>query len=142
MRRLFLIFLMIALSLTGYAFPTDTADTSTVQAQVAHVIDGDSIKITIYGQPYTVRYIGIDTPEIYPSEEPYGQEATLKNRELVEVQIVILEKDISETDKYGRLLRYVYVWNLFVNAEMVRSGHAKAVSYPPEKITGIHGQAN
>jgi len=45
---------------------------------------------------------------------------------------VTLEKDISETDKYGRLLRYVYVDDLFVNGELVRLGYAEAVSYPPD----------
>jgi micrococcal nuclease len=46
--------------------------------------------------------------------------------------VVRLEKDISETDKYGRLLRYVYVGDLFVNAELVKLGYAQVATYPPD----------
>jgi len=41
-------------------------------------------------------------------------------------------KDVSETDRYGRLLRYVYVGDTFVNAELVALGYAQAVTYPPD----------
>jgi hypothetical protein len=65
-------------------------------------------------------------------EEPYSREASNKNRELVEGKIVKLEKDVSETDKYGRLLRYVWVNGLFVNAELIRLGYAQIATYPPD----------
>jgi len=109
--------------------------TALIEAQVSRVIDGDTIEVNIGGNPYTVRYIGIDTPEtVHPTigEEPYGKEATAKNRELVEGKIVKLEKDVSETDKYGRLLRYVYVGDVFVNAELVKQGYAQVATYPPD----------
>jgi micrococcal nuclease len=54
------------------------------------------------------------------------------NTALVAQQRVILEKDVSETDQYGRLLRYVYVGDRMVNAELVRLGYARAPSYPPD----------
>jgi len=79
-----------------------------------------------------VRYIGIDTPEIYPQLEPFGSEAWQANRRLVEGKRVRLERDVSETDKYGRLLRYVYVDGVFVNAELVKQGLAWAKAYPPD----------
>ncbi len=104
-------------------------------AMVDRIVDGDTIEVTIGGQKYTVRYIGIDTPEtVHPTrgEEPYGREAKEKNRELVEGRKARLEKDVSETDRYSRLLRYVYVGDLFVNAELVRLGYAQAISYPPD----------
>jgi len=98
-------------------------------AKVIQVIDGDTI--TIEGG-YRVRYIGIDTPEIYPVLETYGTEAWQANRKLVEGKEVRLERDVSETDKYGRLLRYVYVDNVLVNAELVRLGLAEVKAYPPD----------
>ena len=98
-------------------------------ARVTQVIDGDTI--TVEGG-YRVRYIGIDTPEIYPKLETYGMEALEANRKLVEGKEVRLERDVSETDKYGRLLRYVYVDGIFVNAELVRQGWAEAKAYPPD----------
>jgi micrococcal nuclease len=64
--------------------------------------------------------------------EFYGPEAKAKNIELVEGKVVTLVKDVSETDKYGRLLRYVYVDGVFVNGELVRLGYARAVAYPPD----------
>lgn len=106
-----------------------------IQATVVRVIDGDTIEVDIEGRLCKVRYIGIDTPEtVHPTrgEEPYGKEACAKNKELVEDRIVELEKDVSETDKYGRLLRYVYVNGLFVNAELVRLGYAQVATYPPD----------
>lgn len=99
---------------------------------VTRVIDGDTIEIE-GGQ--RIRYIGIDTPETVDPNEPdgcYGKEASDKNKELVEGKKVRLEKDVSETDKYGRLLRYVYVGDTFVNEYLVKEGYATSVSYPPD----------
>jgi len=98
-------------------------------ALVTQVIDGDTIVIE---GGYRVRYIGIDTPEIHPELEAYGMEALEANRRLVEGKEVRLEQDVSETDKYGRLLRYVFVNDTFVNAELVREGLAYAKAYPPD----------
>lgn len=98
-------------------------------ALVTQVIDGDTIVIE---GGFRVRYIGIDAPEIHPQLEAYGMEALQANRELVEGKEVRLERDISETDKYGRLLRYVYINGTLVNAELVREGLAYAKAYPPD----------
>ncbi len=116
-----IIFFLLCL-LLSCSSPPDTA-------RVIQVIDGDTI--TIDGG-YRVRYIGIDTPEIYPTVEAHGKEALEANRRLVEGREVRLERDVSETDKYGRLLRYVYVDDIFVNAELVRQGLAEAKAYPPD----------
>ena len=98
-------------------------------ARVIEVIDVDTI--TIEGG-YRVRYIGIDTPEIHPDLEAFGIEAWQANRKLVEGKEVRLERDVSETDKYGRLLRYVWVDDILVEAELVRQGLARAKAYPPD----------
>jgi endonuclease YncB( thermonuclease family) len=102
---------------------------------VSRVVDGDTIEALINGQSKKVRYIGINTPETEdPNKpvEPYGKEASDKNRDMVEGKYVKLEKDISDTDKYGRLLRYVYVNDVFVNAELIKMGYANAYSSPPD----------
>ena len=96
--------------------------------RVARVIDGDTI---ILSGGERVRYIGIDTPEMDP-EEPFAVQATQANRELVEGKPVRLERDVSETDKYGRLLRYIWVDEKLVNLELVRLGLAEAKAYPPD----------
>jgi micrococcal nuclease len=138
---------------TATAFPTSTPLPTTLtaqetpateatsppartEAQVVEVVDGDTIKVNIGGGIHTVRYIGIDTPETKHPDEPIewmGPEASAANRELVGGQTVYLEKDVSETDQYGRLLRYVFLANgTFVNAKLVEQGYAQAVSYPPD----------
>ncbi len=99
------------------------------------VVDGDTIEVEIEGQEYIVRYIGIDTPEtVHPSQpvEYMGKEASAKNKELVLNKKVQLEKDITDKDKYGRLLRYVYVDDVMVNQELVRLGYASVYTYPPD----------
>jgi endonuclease YncB( thermonuclease family) len=106
-----------------------------VEAQVTNVVDGDTIDIQIGGVEYRIRYILIDTPETHhptKGEEPFGPEATEANRALVEGKIIKLEKDVSETDQYDRLLRYVYVDNILVNEELLRQGLAKVVTFPPD----------
>ena len=97
---------------------------------VTDVIDGDTIEVTIDSQIFTVRYIGIDTPE---PGEPGGMEAKAKNSELVSGQMLTLGRDVSETDRYDRLLRYVFLSDgTFVNAELVRLGYARAQAYQPD----------
>jgi len=124
MKRLLILLLVVAIFLLSCAPATIES-----QAKVVRVIDGDTIEIA--GGAH-VRYIGMDTPEIYPEVEYYGLEAKAKNIELVEGKVVTLVKDVSETDKYDRLLRYVYVDGVFVNGELVRLGYARAVAYPPD----------
>lgn len=103
---------------------------------VNRVVDGDTIELE---DGRRVRYIGIDTPEtVDPRREVgcFGKEASDQNKDLVEGKTVILVKDVSDTDKYNRLLRYVYLEEerglLFVNDYLVRQGFAKASAYPPD----------
>lgn len=107
-----------------------------VLAKVVAVIDGDTIDVDLgEGNVKRVRYIGVDTPESVDPRQPvqcFSKEATAKNKELVENGIVGLEKDVSETDRYDRLLRYVYMGDLFINHVLVAEGYASAVSYPPD----------
>ena len=96
-------------------------------------IDTYDIECTpVFSDIHNNGLIGIDTPEVYPEPEAFGAEAWQANRELVEGKLVRLERDVSNTDKYGRLLRYVFVNDTFVNAELVRQGLAEAKTYPPD----------
>ncbi|MEN9582470.1 MAG: hypothetical protein RL641_424 [Candidatus Parcubacteria bacterium] len=101
-------------------------------ALVTRIVDGDTIVID--GKT-TVRLIGIDTPEkdtTTTDPECWNQEASQKTSDLLLGKTVRLEKDISEVDRYGRLLRYVYLGDVFINEELVRSGDAIAKAYPPD----------
>jgi micrococcal nuclease len=108
----------------------------TQRATVTRVIDGDTIEVSVRGRLYHVRYIGMDTPEVYFGVEPMGPEASAANKRLVSGRKVLLEKDVSQTDRYGRLLRFVWLrradgW-LLVNAELLREGFAQITTYPPD----------
>jgi len=94
---------------------------------VADVVDGDTFK-TVDGK--TIRLTGINAPEV---GENYYEEAKDKLKEMVYRKKIRLERDASNKDVYGRLLRYVYVDYLFVNAEMVRLGLAKFEEVEPNK---------
>jgi micrococcal nuclease len=112
-----------------------TPGPTAVFARVVRVVDGDTIEVDIQGKFYTVRYIGIDTPKtVHPNRpvECFGKEASRRNRQLVEGKVVTLEKDVSETDRYGRLLRYVWVDGQMVNAVLVTEGYARTYTYPPD----------
>lgn len=106
--------------------PADYFSTETKVCTVLEVIDGDTIKLS---NGEIVRYIGMDTAEI---EEPFGNVAKEYNRRLVEGKTVRLEFDIKSRDKYGRLLAYVYVGDIFVNALLIQQGMAKAMTIPPD----------
>jgi micrococcal nuclease len=98
---------------------------------VERVIDGDTI---VLASGERVRYIGIDTPEsVHPAKpvEFLAKEASEFNRLLVEGKDIRLEFDVETKDKYGRLLAYVFVDTVFVNAELVRQGYAQILTIPP-----------
>ena len=110
------------------------------EAKVVKVVDGDTLSVSLNGKTETVRVIGIDTPETVDPRRPvgcFGKEASNKAKELLSEKEIILQKDVSETDKYRRLLRYVFLplpdgRILFANDYLVREGFAKVLTYPPD----------
>lgn len=107
---------------------------------VTKVVDGDTIEVLVNGQKKTVRLIGINTPETVDPRRPvqcFGKEASQETKRLLIGKQVYLTKDVSETDKYNRLLRFVYLpvetnQVLFVNDYLVRMGFAQNYPYPPD----------
>ncbi len=102
------------------------------KAKVSFVFDGDTIELS---DKRRVRYIGINSPELNVNEKKsqcFAADSAKINRELVLGQEIEMEKDVSETDKYGRLLRYVYLDGIFLNEFLVRQGYAKLETVPPD----------
>ncbi|MBI3620984.1 MAG: thermonuclease family protein [Nitrospirae bacterium] len=105
-------------------------------AVVQEVIDGDTVQLT---SGERIRYLGIDTPEVRTKRdgrwvyapEPFAEDASALNRRLVEGRRVRLEADREPCDRYRRHLAYLFVDDLFVNAELVRQGLAVVKIYPP-----------
>jgi micrococcal nuclease len=123
---------LAALVLTLAATAADAGQNLT--ATVIRIVDGDTIYVRFNGHTEKVRYIGMNTPETrHPTmgAQPGGREATAVNQKLVEGKAVRLELDVQERDLYGRLLAYVYVGDVMVNAELVRLGYAQVMTIPP-----------
>jgi micrococcal nuclease len=115
----FLIYFVFEKS-TGIKFSKQTKVT------VARVIDGDTIELA---NGKKVRLLGIDAPE---QGQHYYEEAKEKLSKLVEGKEIVLEGDVTNTDKNGRLLRYVFVDGLFVNLELIRLGFANTYIVSPD----------
>ena len=92
----------------------DILPDKTTRALVTGVVDGDTIHVRIGITNATVRLIGIDTPEVFDPRKPvqcYGREASARTKALVDQQTIFLQSDATQgdRDKYGRLLRYVWL---------------------------------
>ena len=125
---------------------TEPQDIETVE--IASIVDGDTIKVYLDGERYTIRMVGIDTPESgHPDPEKntvYGQKASEYAKQILSKgQTVYLSKDISDKDKYDRLLRYVWlekptdtkdeteIREKMYNAKVVLDGYANVHEYAP-----------
>lgn len=101
--------------------------------------DGDTYVVTLNGEDKTVRLIGVDTPEsVAPAT--YSKENTEEGKEVSDIvkekftkgETVYLEFDVSETDKYGRLLAYVYFKDgTMVQDWLLSNGYARMMTVPP-----------
>jgi micrococcal nuclease len=114
-----------------------------IAANVIRVVDGDTIQVSIDDTTYRVRLIGINTPESTTKKEPYGKEASDFTKSQLEGKIVYLEKDVSDTDRFGRSLRYVWlepptelseteIRDKMFNAVLAVGGYAQQATYPPD----------
>ncbi|WP_251671705.1 MULTISPECIES: thermonuclease family protein [unclassified Sporosarcina] len=107
-----------------------------IPVELVKTIDGDTIKIIYEGKEQNVRYLLIDTPETnHPrlGKQPFGQEAKVRNQELLQKGQLEIEFDIGEKyDKYGRLLAYIYIDGKSVQEQLLKEGLARvAYVYPP-----------
>jgi micrococcal nuclease len=102
---------------------------------VTRIIDGDTLDVRFGdGTVDRVRLIGIDGPE---PGQPFAAQASAHLASLVEGREVVMVSDVSDRDRFDRLLGYLFVGSLFVNEEMVRAGWAWAVRYPPDTAMAL-----
>lgn len=110
--------------------------TGFIPVEFVKTIDGDTIRIMYEGKERKLRYLLIDTPELNHAQQgkqPFAEEATNRNDELLKSGKLEIEFDIGEReDKYGRLLAYVYIDGESVQQQLVEEGLARvAYIYPP-----------
>ncbi|MBU1683424.1 lamin tail domain-containing protein [Patescibacteria group bacterium] len=107
-----------------------------MSASVIRVVDGDTFVMDFMGKQMKVRMIGVDTPEtVHPFKpiEFYGRQASDYLKNLLTGKSISLKFDYQKMDKYGRLLAYIYLDDLFVNAEIVKQGYGYAYTRFPFK---------
>lgn len=132
-KSLFSVLILLIVILSG------CKSTQSVYVDVISVTDGDTIKVMYDSDnnglhdEVSVRYIGIDTPEIHPGSKPvgeYGEEAYEVNRTLIESSGYEVRMEVHGTDRYGRILAYVYTKNgEFINEEIIENGLARPLTY-------------
>lgn len=116
----------------------------TVRAVVSRHVDGDTARFRIEGgAEEKVRFIGVDTPEIFGGVEPLGRQASSYTERAIPLGMnVWLETDVENRDRHGRLLAYVWVEqpldstaaevrSKMLNARLVSAGYAKVYTFPP-----------
>ncbi len=118
-----------------FSFVLDHFDNNCYWTELERVVDGDTL---IIADGVRVRFIGIDTPETKDPRKPlqkFGPEASGKTKELLSESsriCLLSDPDGDELDKYGRRLAYIFTESgVDVNAELLKSGHAKGYFYFP-----------
>lgn len=135
--RLFVSVGFLSLLLAGE--PLLSRNAEAFEAIAEEVVDGDTIRLS---DGEAVRYLGIDAPELRKkiggrwvyAPEPFAEEATELNKKLVEGKKIRLEVDRAERkDRYGRLLAYVFIGDVFVNKRLLEKGLAKLYLFRPHR---------
>lgn len=102
------------------------------KVKVLRVIDGDTFELTNGSK---VRLIGVNTPETVKANTPvqaYGKEASDFTKKMLTGKTVYMAKDVGDTDKYGRLLRYVFLEDgKMYNEILAREGYARVMTIQP-----------
>lgn len=130
----------------SFAKNATAAPKNTVPVTLVETVDGDTIKVNYKGKVETIRYLLIDTPEEKKPGtcvQPYAVDAYNRNKQLVNSGKLTLEFEKSRTDKYGRLLAYVFVDGKSVQETLLREGFAR-VAYiyePPYKYLSNYQRA-
>ena len=144
----FLLIIML-LILSACLIEDQNEDSYYQTGEVEWIVDGDTAHIIIDGEKQKVRFTGINTPEYNPKKgisEYYGKEAFHYTKDMIKNKTVYLEKDISNTDKHGRLLRYIWLekpedptnptkeelGEINLNGKLVKEGYAFAGNYKPD----------
>jgi micrococcal nuclease len=134
MKKLFTSILLVMLVvLTGCVGQKNAADSASPKqfqtVQLVEAMDGDTAKFKIDGKVETVRFLLIDTPETHHpklGKQPLGPEASAFTKNLLtHAHRITLEFNVEKSDKYGRMLAYVYADGKSVQEELLKRGLAR-----------------
>lgn len=136
-RKLSIVMMVFLLLLVACSNTTpNSTESNRFKVDLIQVTDGDTIKVKVNGKEESVRFLLVDTPETnHPrlGKQPMGEEAKQFTENMLEnAKVIELEKDVSERDKYGRFLAYVYADGKSVQEELLQNGLARvAYVYQP-----------
>ncbi|WJH36831.1 thermonuclease family protein [Paenibacillus sp. CC-CFT747] len=122
--------------------PSQTAspavnDTKLIDVKIVKVTDGDTMDVSFGGKTESVRLLLVDTPEtVHPDKpvQPFGPEASQFAKDTLTGKDVKMEIDVSERDKYGRLLAYLYVGDHMFNEMLLEKGLARVAYIIPPNV--------
>jgi micrococcal nuclease len=108
----------------------ELAERKMEKATVTRIVDGDTLEL---GSGEKVRLIGVNTPEVHGKVQPFGKEASAYTKAELLGRTILLFRDVSDTDRYGRLLRYVFIagQDVMYNERLVQEGYAQVMTIPP-----------
>lgn len=145
-----ILLLLFSLLITTGFKKIDISDFVFQEAEVIKVTDGDTISVKIGEKIENVRLILIDSPEsVHPNvdKEYFCKESTEFAQKELSGKVVWLQKDVNDKDRYGRLLRYVWLekpetnepsleefTEKCFNGKAVAEGYALMVTYPPDVL--------
>ncbi|MCL5999859.1 MAG: thermonuclease family protein, partial [Chloroflexi bacterium] len=136
--KLFVLPLLAVLSIMLAATPAGSATDLPPgdDARVTRIAAGDSIEVLISGTGFTIGYLGVDAPDPATAKakaQCYGAQALAFNTRLVKGQTLRVEREVSDFDANGRLLRWVFLPDgRLVNEEIVKGGYALATTLTPD----------
>jgi len=125
MRKVVIIFISL------FIFNINLNASEKIKVEFSDCVDGDTIKVLIDGEKTTVRMLAVNTPEtVKPGTvvEPYGKEASdltcqkIKNAKTIELEY---DSGSDKTDKYDRVLAWVYVDGELLQSLLIEAGYAK-----------------
>ena len=117
--------------------PTATTNAGTAAppandpATVVRVFDGDTIAVLLDGEEVSVRLIGVNAPE---TGECLAEESKKRLEEILQGKQVRLETDEEESDRFGRMLAYLWAEEVLVNERLAAEGLVLSRPYPPNTL--------
>lgn len=114
-----------------FLFTVTNVNAETVKVKLKKCVDGDTARFMIGNEIKSTRFLAINTPEVKHGKtkaQPYGKEASdytckrLKNAKKIELEY---DDNSSKTDKYGRVLAWVFVDGELLQNELVKNGYAE-----------------
>ena len=125
------IIIVTLLVVAGFIIRTSQENQESETRVVVQIIDGDTFMVDTGDY---IRLIGVNAPE---EDENFYNESADFLKSLIFLKDISLEKDKSDKDTYGQLLRYAYLdykngTTISINQELTRNGYAKPMPVYPD----------